>query len=63
VTILTLIREIERKGESGDSATIGASCDLRCMCGSLVAKVIGSHVELKCRRCKRTLRIPVQRDP
>jgi phage FluMu protein Com len=27
--------------------------DLRCNCGSLLAKKIGDRVQLKCRRCKR----------
>ncbi|HZZ83890.1 MAG TPA: hypothetical protein VFE30_05080 [Anaeromyxobacteraceae bacterium] len=34
--------------------------DLRCGCGSLLARVIGDTVELKCRRCKQTWRIPIQ---
>jgi len=29
--------------------------DCRCLCGSLLARVIEGAVELKCRRCKRTL--------
>ncbi len=34
----------------------GAPCrDLRCGCGSLLARRVASGVELKCRRCKRTL--------
>ncbi len=33
--------------------------DCRCLCGSLLARVIDGHVELKCRRCKRTLRVPI----
>jgi hypothetical protein len=35
-------------------------CDLRCDCGSLLARLVGGEVELKCRRCKRTWRIPVE---
>ncbi|BDG10263.1 hypothetical protein [Anaeromyxobacter paludicola] len=34
--------------------------DLRCGCGSLLARVVGETVELKCRRCKQTWRIPIQ---
>lgn len=34
--------------------------DLRCGCGSLLARVVGDTVELKCRRCKQTWRIPIQ---
>ena len=32
-------------------ATDGADC--RCVCGSLVARLVDGGVELKCRRCKR----------
>lgn len=32
--------------------------DLRCLCGSLVAKVKKDGIELKCRRCKRVALIP-----
>ena len=63
VTRLILTRKIESAPESGDAATAGSPGDLRCVCGSLVAKVVGDFVELKCRRCKRTLRVPVQRGP
>lgn len=33
--------------------------DCRCLCGSLLARVVDGEVELKCRRCKRTLRVPI----
>ena len=36
------------------------TCDVRCQCGSLLARRIGSNVELKCRRCKRTFLIPLE---
>jgi hypothetical protein len=32
--------------------------DCRCLCGSLLARVLEEAVELKCRRCKRTLVVP-----
>jgi phage FluMu protein Com len=32
--------------------------DLRCLCGSLVAKVKKQGIEFKCRRCKRVALIP-----
>jgi len=35
--------------------------ELRCGCGSLLARVVGGEVELKCRRCKRTWTIPLRR--
>jgi hypothetical protein len=33
--------------------------DLRCGCGSLLARLVPDGVELKCRRCKRTVVIPL----
>jgi phage FluMu protein Com len=33
--------------------------ELRCLCGSLVARVTPVGVELKCRRCKRVVVVPV----
>ena len=33
--------------------------DCRCLCGSLLARVVEGYVELKCRRCKRTLQVPI----
>jgi hypothetical protein len=40
----------------------GAEADLRCGCGSLLAKLVSGAVELKCRRCKQTWRVPLQAD-
>ncbi len=34
--------------------------ELRCGCGSLLARVVGDAVELKCRRCKRTWNLPLR---
>jgi hypothetical protein len=34
-------------------------CDLRCGCGSLLARRVAEGVELKCRRCKRTVVLPL----
>lgn len=62
MTRLTLTTAVIRGAAPADAGAC-AACDLRCACGSLVAKVVDGFVELKCRRCKRTLRIPVQRDP
>ena len=36
-----------------------AAGDCRCVCGSLVARMVPEGVELKCRRCKRTLVVPL----
>ena len=32
---------------------------LRCHCGSLVARLVPNGVEIKCRRCKRRVVIPL----
>ena len=37
------------------------SDELRCHCGSLVARVIDHGIELKCRRCKRVVVIATDR--
>jgi hypothetical protein len=33
--------------------------DCRCLCGNLLARLVAGGVELKCRRCKRTVVIPL----
>ena len=33
--------------------------DRRCLCGSLLARLVAGGVELRCRRCKRTLLVPL----
>jgi len=44
----------------GDCAgTHAAGDECRCLCGNLLARVVGDRVELKCRRCKRTHLIPI----
>ena len=57
---------IKREGGAGGTALEEAGVkhcdqpgDLRCGCGSLLARVVGRAVELKCRRCKRTWRVPL----
>jgi len=35
----------------------GADGDVRCGCGSLLARIAGAALELKCRRCKRVWRL------
>jgi hypothetical protein len=32
----------------------------RCLCGSLLARLVPGGVELKCRRCKRQVIVPLQ---
>lgn len=38
----------------------GACDDVRCGCGSLLARVVDGAVELKCRRCKRVWRLALE---
>ena len=33
--------------------------ECRCLCGSLIARRVPDGVELKCRRCKRTIVVPL----
>ena len=39
------------------------SGECRCTCGSLLARRVQRGVELKCRRCKRTLVLPLPDAP
>jgi hypothetical protein len=50
-------------GGAGAGAERCSACagEVRCECGSLLARRIGDEIELKCRRCKRTWRIPLER--
>ena len=36
-----------------------AAADVRCECGNLLARRVEGGVELKCRRCKRTVVLPL----
>ncbi|RKG99280.1 hypothetical protein D7Y13_10090 [Corallococcus praedator] len=38
----------------------GSAGELRCMCGSLLARLVPGGVELKCRRCHRTQVVPLE---
>jgi hypothetical protein len=31
--------------------------DVQCLCGRLIARWVGGAIELRCQRCKRTLRL------
>ena len=33
---------------------------LRCACGSLLARFVGGRLELKCKRCKRTVMVDLK---
>ena len=49
----------QEAGDAGDSDVQRPGNDCRCLCGNLLARVVGDRVELKCRRCKRTLLVPL----
>ena len=34
-------------------------CDVRCCCGSLLARIVPGGIELKCRRCRRHTLVPL----
>jgi hypothetical protein len=54
------------RGESGAPKALRRRedpCETRCDCGSLLARWIPEGVELKCRRCKRRVVIPVSGRP
>jgi len=40
--------------------TASAAADCRCLCGNLLARLVEGGVEVKCRRCKRTLVLPIE---
>ncbi|MBU8900488.1 hypothetical protein KRR26_33255 [Corallococcus sp. M34] len=40
-----------------------AEGELRCLCGSLLARLVPGGVELKCRRCHRTQVVPLESSP
>jgi hypothetical protein len=34
--------------------------DQRCLCGNLIARLVDGGVEIKCRRCQRIVRVPLE---
>ena len=42
-----------------ESRTPPTERDVRCRCGSLMARLTQAGVELKCRRCKRMVVVPL----
>ncbi len=43
----------------GGAPDLGRGEDMRCGCGNLLARLVPGGVELKCRRCKRTVVLPL----
>lgn len=51
--------------KSADESLTSAVRDgaaLRCHCGSLIARLVPTGVEIKCRRCKRRVILPLGTD-
>jgi hypothetical protein len=47
----------ERPGREAPPSCSSGEC--RCTCGSLLARLVDDGVELKCRRCKRAVLLPL----
>ena len=45
----------------GIAAGATGGTELRCTCGSLLARMVAGGIELKCRRCKRAIIVPLER--
>nr|WP_087474120.1 hypothetical protein [Nitrospira cf. moscoviensis SBR1015] len=43
------------------SGSVCASEEVRCLCGQLVARLVEAGIELKCKRCRRLVTIPLSR--
>jgi hypothetical protein len=43
------------------SGTTCAAEDIRCLCGQLLARLVENGIELKCKRCRRLVTIPLSR--
>ncbi|WP_437728952.1 hypothetical protein [Sorangium sp. So ce861] len=58
---LTLKREASSGGQCGrcGAAGHGRTDAVRCDCGSMLARQVAGGIELKCRRCKRVVVIPI----
>jgi hypothetical protein len=52
---------LKREQDARQDAVLAVRNDdtLRCCCGSLLARLVPAGVELKCRRCKRQIIIPL----
>jgi hypothetical protein len=48
-----------RPEAAGPCRCAAAGTELRCDCGNLLARRVEDGVELKCRRCKRTVVLPL----
>jgi hypothetical protein len=61
-TVQTFERRAMKKERDRDRLRFdlhAAECDVRCDCGSLLARWTAAGLELKCRRCKRRIVVPL----
>ncbi len=56
------MRSHENSDDETPATVVKDNESLRCCCGSLLARVISGGVEVKCRRCKRRVLIPLSHD-
>ncbi len=45
------------------ASNTGSNSEMRCCCGNLLARLVAGILEVKCRRCKRTIALSVVVDP
>jgi phage FluMu protein Com len=50
---------VEHRAGKKNWSSRGAEKPLRCLCGSLLARLVADGVELKCRKCKRQIVVPL----
>jgi hypothetical protein len=53
------MRNQEPRGNPEPTVLAKDNSSLRCCCGSLLARLVPGGVELKCRRCKRQIIVPL----
>jgi hypothetical protein len=49
-----------RKPDPAGATPCASGERIRCGCGSLLARYVGGGIELKCRRCKSTMIVPIE---
>jgi hypothetical protein len=53
---------VKRSDDSGRDGTQTRERPFRCACGSLLARLLPHGLELKCRKCKRQVVVPLGND-
>jgi hypothetical protein len=52
----------KQNGQSKADHDHAGTKPFRCLCGSMLARLVPGGVELKCRRCKRQVIVPLERN-